>query len=190
MRILLIDNYDSFTYNLVHLLEGTDTSVKVDVMLNDAKDFSSWKQYDKIVLSPGPGLPEDSGNLLRFIAEVEGKRPLLGVCLGLQALVVHYGGVLKNLDNVLHGVAIPTNITDSSDPVFAGLPLSLPTGRYHSWVADPEKLPSALRCVATDPYGQVMAVRHRQHDTFAVQFHPESVLTPNGAKILSNWIKT
>lgn len=190
MRILLFDNYDSFTYNLVHLLEAVDPTVKVDVLLNDVKDFSRWQEYDKIVLSPGPGLPNESGNLLRFIAEVEGKRPVLGVCLGLQALVVHYGGSLKNLDNVLHGVAIPTIITDSSEPVFDGLPASLPTGRYHSWVADPEKMPAVLRCVATDPDGQVMAVRHQHHDTFAVQFHPESVLTPDGAQILANWIKT
>ena len=190
MRILLFDNYDSFTYNLVHMLEAADPAVKVDVVLNDQTDYKRWNDYDKIVISPGPGLPEESGHLLSFIAEVEGKKPILGVCLGLQAIVVHHGGTLLNLDQVLHGVGIPTRVVQPTEPVFAGLGPSLITGRYHSWVANPETLPAVLEVVATDDAGNIMAVRHRLHDTVALQFHPESVLTPDGSKILSNWIKT
>ena len=135
-------------------------------------------------------MPSESGYLMDFIAEVEGKKPVLGVCLGLQALAVHYGGTLLNLEKVLHGISLPTRITDPDEPVFAGLSSSFFAGRYHSWVINPQKLPDVLNCVASDDDGQIMAVRHRHHDTFAVQFHPESVLTPDGSKILANWIKT
>lgn len=170
------------------MLEAADASVSVDVMKNDETDLGRWKDYDRIVLSPGPGLPDESGQLMKFISEVEGKRPVLGICLGLQALMVHYGGKLLNLHSVLHGVSLPTIIRDHDEPLWTGLPLTFNAGRYHSWVADPEFLPAVFRITATDPEGQVMAIRHKEHETVALQFHPESVLTPEGGQILKNWL--
>lgn len=172
------------------MLEAADERVKVDVIRNSDCFKGKWRNYDKVVLSPGPGLPGTSGRLMEFIAEAEGKIPMLGVCLGLQALVVHYGGNLKNLPVVSHGKALPANVMDSSEPLFTGVPSPFSTGRYHSWVADRGTLPGVFKLTAIDDNGQVMAIRHQFHDTSAVQFHPESVLTPFGLKILSNWIKT
>jgi len=190
MRILLYDNYDSFTYNLVHLLEATGPEGSVDVMRNDDPEQERWRAYDKVVISPGPGLPEESGMLMQFISKVAGKRPLLGVCLGLQALVVHFGGRLVNLNRVLHGVSMPAMVSVPGEPLFQGVPGRFLAGRYHSWVADRSYFPEMLRVTATDDDGQVMAIRHQTMEIVAVQFHPESILTPEGPKILKNWVKS
>lgn len=190
MNILLYDNYDSFTYNLLHVLEAVDPSVRVVVIRNDEGDLERWKDFDKVVLSPGPGLPQESGRLMEFIQSCEGKIPILGVCLGLQALTLHFGGGLFNLKKVLHGVAIETSVLDPTEPIFNGIPLSFPAGRYHSWVADRHNFPSQLKITATDANGQIMAFRHREKEICAVQFHPESILTPHGRKILQNWVKS
>jgi anthranilate synthase component 2 len=190
VNILIFDNYDSFTYNLLHMLEAVDDRVHVDVLRNDQPFSGVWKNYHKVVLSPGPGLPQTSGHLMDFIAEIEGRIPVLGVCLGLQALAVHYGGKLKNLESVLHGKSLPAQVVNEDEPLFSGVPSPFLTGRYHSWVLDPGTLPTEFHITASDASGEVMAIRHKFHDTSAVQFHPESVLTPYGAKILSNWIKT
>jgi anthranilate synthase component 2 len=184
----LFDNYDSFTYNLVHLLEAADSTVQVDVMKNDSDIGDRWQEYDRIVLSPGPGLPEESGELMTFLQKVVGHRPVLGVCLGLQAVQMHFGGSLVNLNNVLHGISLPTIILDTEEPIFKGVASPFMAGRYHSWVANPSDLPEVLKVIATDLEGQVMAIRHCTMDVVAVQFHPESVLTPEGSRILSNWL--
>jgi anthranilate synthase component 2 len=190
MKVLLYDNYDSFTYNLVHLLEASDARVEVSVMRNDETDLDRWRSFDGVVLSPGPGLPQESGLLMKFIQEAAGHVPILGVCLGLQALVVHFGGKLINLDRVLHGVALPTRINSPQDALFKDISNPFLAGRYHSWVADPANLPEILTVTASDESGQVMAVRHRELNISAVQFHPESILTPEGPKILQNWVKS
>ena len=172
------------------MLESVDEKVKVEVMRNDDPELDKWKNFDKVVLSPGPGLPQQAGLLMSFIQNAEGRIPILGVCLGQQALAMHYGGKLKNLRQVLHGQSIPANIVDPTEPLFCGVPSTFMTGRYHSWVVDRESLPSELRITALDDSGEIMALRHREFDIAAVQFHPESVLTPLGAQILANWIKS
>ena len=187
MRILLLDNYDSFTYNLKHYLE-LRSDVQVDVIRNDVLQIPDADAYDRIVLSPGPGLPAESGNLNPVIAAYAPKKPMLGICLGLQAMAEVFGGTLKNLDEVLHGVARPVRITDTSEILFTGLPTSFLGGRYHSWVADRSTLPPCFRITATDEKENIMAIRHKEFDLCAVQFHPESVLTEYGREIIGNWL--
>ncbi len=190
MRILLFDNYDSFTYNLLHLLEAVDERVHVEVIKNDDAAYVRWEEFDKLVLSPGPGLPDESGHLMALIHAAAGKIPIFGVCLGLQALCVHFGGALRNLSEVAHGVARQTLRTDPQEPVFKGIGDTFMAGRYHSWVVAPGSLPGCLRPVAVDTDGNIMAIRHTEWDIFAVQFHPESVLTPDGRKMIENWVKS
>ncbi|MBT8271873.1 MAG: aminodeoxychorismate/anthranilate synthase component II [Flavobacteriaceae bacterium] len=186
-KVLVIDNYDSFTYNLVHYLE--DLGCEVIVKRNDKFTLDEVQAFDKIVLSPGPGIPDEAG-LLKAIIETYGEtKSILGVCLGQQAIGEVYGGKLINLDEVYHGVSTTVQIAVEDEPLFKGLNNILEVGRYHSWVVDPE-LPDTLEATSFDEDGQVMSLRHKTHDVKGVQFHPESVLTPDGKKMLENWIKS
>lgn len=185
MRILLLDNRDSFTWNLQHLLVR---HAAVDVRRNDSITVDEASRYDRIVLSPGPGLPAEAGVLLPVIERLHRTHPMLGVCLGMQALVEHFGGHLYNQQRVMHGVSVPCQVWKRDDPLFAGLPDTFDVGLYHSWAADATRFPSALEVTAVSEAGVVMAVRHRTLPVCGVQFHPESVLTPFGPRIIANWM--
>jgi anthranilate synthase component 2 len=191
MKILIFDNYDSFTYNLVHVVEKIIHD-KVDVFRNDKISLEKINDYDKIILSPGPGLPSESGLLLPLIKEYASCKSILGVCLGQQAIAEAFGGKLENLKNVYHGVAtkikINENRTLSENDVFKSLPNELEAGRYHSWIVSKENFPDDLEITAEDENGYIMALRHKTFDVQGVQFHPESVLTPMGEKIMRNWL--
>ena len=184
-EILVIDNYDSFTYNLVHYLE--DLNCNVTVLRNDQFQLETIDAYNKILLSPGPGIPDEAGLLKPIIQKYASTKSILGVCLGQQAIGEVFGGKIINLDTVFHGVATKIKITDSDDYLFKGLDATMEVGRYHSWVVD-SKLPDCLIATSFDENGQVMSLKHVEYDVRGVQFHPESVLTPNGKKILENWI--
>lgn len=184
--VLVIDNYDSFTYNLVHYLE--DLGCEVTVKRNDQLTLEEVDAFDKIVLSPGPGIPDEAGLLKDIIAKYAPTKSIFGVCLGQQAIAEVFGGSLINLDKVYHGIATKINIIQE-DVLFEGLPKEIEVGRYHSWVVDPN-LPEVLKATSFDENGQVMSLRHKDYDVCAVQFHPESVLTPVGKKILENWLKS
>lgn len=185
-QILVIDNYDSFTYNLVHYLEDLDC--EVTVYRNDEFELDEIAHFDKILLSPGPGIPDEAGLLKKVIQQYGPTKSIFGVCLGQQAIGEVYGGTLSNLDKVYHGVA--TNVTKSvnDELLFEGLENEFEVGRYHSWVVD-ANLPDCLEATSFDENGQVMSLRHKTYDVRGVQFHPESVLTPNGKKMLENWVK-
>lgn len=187
MKILILDNYDSFTFNLVHYVE--QFCVDVTVKRNDEFDSSEVEAYDAIVLSPGPGLPSKAGIMPELINRFAPTKKILGVCLGHQAIGEAFGAQLKNLNQVHHGVAIPIQIRDSKEPLFKNIPSEIDTGRYHSWVIDKETIPSDLRVTAIDTEGEVMAIRHKRYNVCGVQFHPESLLTPNGLQIIENWIR-
>lgn len=186
-RILVFDNYDSFTYNLVHLVEKL-TKQRVEVYRNDRLPLEKVKEYDKIILSPGPGVPSEAGLLLPLIKEYAASKPILGVCLGHQAIGEAFGGKLVNLSTVYHGVATPIKVLKPGS-LYEGLPETLEVGRYHSWVVSEESWPDELEVTARDEKNFVMGLRHRNLDVQGVQFHPESVLTPLGEKILANWLK-
>ena len=186
MRIAVIDNYDSFTYNLVHLVKSL--GVEVDVFRNDQFQLSSLELYDKFLLSPGPGIPGEAGLLLEVIKTYAPRKPILGICLGHQAIGEVFGGRLVRLRQVYHGVATPCEQM-MDEPLFADLPRHFEVGRYHSWVVSREDFPDCLQVTALSSDGQVMALRHKQYDVRGLQFHPESVLTPLGGTILSNWIR-
>jgi anthranilate synthase component 2 len=185
-KILVIDNYDSFTYNLVHYLEDLDC--EVTVYRNDEFEMEDIAHFDKILLSPGPGIPEEAGLLKQVIQHYGPTKSIFGVCLGQQAIGEVYGGTLSNLDKVYHGVA--TNVTKAvnDELLFEGLENEFEVGRYHSWVVD-ANLPDCLEATSFDENGQVMSLRHKTYDVRGVQFHPESVLTPNGKRMLENWVK-
>ncbi len=185
-KILVIDNYDSFTYNLVHYLE--DLGCEVMVKRNDQLTLKDVEPFEKIVLSPGPGIPDEAGLLKEIIKEFASTKSILGVCLGQQAIGEVFGGSIINLDTVYHGVATSINITVNDEPLFNGLERTIEVGRYHSWIVD-TNLPSILEATSVDENGQIMSLRHKQYDVKAVQFHPESVLTPDGKQILENWLK-
>lgn len=185
MNIVIIDNYDSFTYNLAHLVR--ELGATVTVLRNDQFELSALEAYDKIILSPGPGIPEEAGLLLDVIRTYADKKPILGVCLGHQAIGQVFGGTLKNLSEVYHGVATPVHIT-GDEALFAGLPETMEVGRYHSWVVDTENLPACLEVTSVSPEGLIMSLRHKEMDVRGIQYHPESVLTPNGKAIIQNWI--
>jgi anthranilate synthase component 2 len=188
MRVLVFDNYDSFTYNLVHLVEKI-APVKVDVYRNDQIPLEDVKAYDKIILSPGPGIPSEAGSLLPLIREYASSKSILGVCLGHQAIGEAFGGQLVNLTQVYHGVATRCKILNGKSELFSGLPTEIEIGRYHSWIVAKENLPADLQVTAEDDNGYIMALQHKTYDVQGVQFHPESVLTPQGERILKNWLK-
>jgi anthranilate synthase component II len=187
MKILVFDNYDSFTYNLVHILERI-TGMGVDVCRNDKISLEAVDSYDKIVLSPGPGIPSEAGILLELIKTYAPHKSIFGVCLGMQAMAEVYGGRLINLSKVYHGIARPVVIADQYDPLFNGIPSPFMAGRYHSWVADARYIPSCFRLTATDEEGLVMGLAHTEFKMFGVQFHPESILTEHGSKMIENWL--
>ncbi|RPD51818.1 anthranilate synthase component II [Paracnuella aquatica] len=193
MNILVFDNYDSFTYNLVHLVEKI-TGAKVDVYRNDQISLDDVAKYDKIILSPGPGIPEEAGLMLELIKRYAASKSILGVCLGHQAIGEAFGGKLKNLATVYHGVATPVQVvqeekaTSNKADLFACLPKEIEVGRYHSWVVEQTGFPDVLEVTAVDGEGYIMALRHKEYDVQGVQFHPESVLTPAGETILKNWL--
>ncbi|MGV3527378.1 MAG: anthranilate synthase component II [Flavisolibacter sp.] len=188
MKILVFDNYDSFTYNLVHLVEKIRPG-KVDVFRNDEIAMEKVAAYDKIILSPGPGIPSEAGLLLPLIKEYASKKSILGVCLGHQAIAEAFGGSLTNLSTVYHGVAMPCWLENESAPLFSGLPAEINVGRYHSWIVNEEDFPEELEVTARDENNYIMALQHKTFDVQGVQFHPESVLTPDGEKILRNWLR-
>lgn len=184
-KILMIDNYDSFTYNLVHYLEDLDC--EVTVKRNDQLTLDEVEPFDYIVLSPGPGIPDEAGLLKEIIEKYALTKRIFGVCLGLQAIGEVFGGTLINLDQVYHGVDTTISVI-KDDPIFKGLPKELQVGRYHSWVVDTD-LPKELEVTSVDENGQIMSLRHKTYDVTAVQFHPESVLTPEGKQMLKNWLE-
>lgn len=186
-KIVVIDNYDSFTYNLVHYLEDLDC--KVTVLRNDEVFLDEIKAFDKILLSPGPGIPNEAGLLKQIIETYAPTKSILGVCLGQQAIGEVFGGKLINLEKVYHGVATKVKIIVDDEPLFNGLEKEIEVGRYHSWVVDPN-LPEVLEATSIDENGHIMSLRHKKHDVKGVQYHPESVLTPYGKKILENWVKS
>lgn len=185
-KILVIDNYDSFTYNLVHYLE--DLGCEVTVRRNDQLTLEDVNAFEKIVLSPGPGVPDEAGLLKEIIETYAATKSILGVCLGQQAIGEVFGGTLINLDTVFHGVATKITRCVEDESLFDGLEKTISVGRYHSWVVD-SNLPPMLEATSFDETGQVMSLRHKMYDVKGVQFHPESVLTPDGKKILENWLK-
>ncbi|OYX84404.1 MAG: aminodeoxychorismate/anthranilate synthase component II [Flavobacteriales bacterium 32-34-25] len=186
-KILVIDNYDSFTYNLVHYLE--DLNCEVTVYRNDEFELDEIAHFDKILLSPGPGIPDEAGLLKPVIAKYGATKSIFGVCLGQQAIGEVYGGTLSNLDKVYHGVATMVKTVVDDELLFQGLEKEFEVGRYHSWVVD-ATLPDVLEATSFDENGQVMSLRHKTFDVRGVQFHPESVLTPNGKKMLENWVNS
>jgi anthranilate synthase component 2 len=192
MKILVFDNYDSFTYNLVHLVEKI-LHEKVEVHRNDQIPLQKVKEFDKIILSPGPGIPQEAGSLLSLIKEYASSKSILGVCLGHQAIGEVFGGTLVNLTEVYHGVAMPIKVESKRSRVkrdlFEDLPATLEVGRYHSWIISDENFPKELEVTARDENNFIMALQHKTFDVQGVQFHPESILTPMGENILRNWLK-
>jgi len=188
MQIVVLDNYDSFTYNLVHAIEKILLK-KIDVVRNDEVDIYFFKKYDKIVLSPGPGIPDESGILKDVIKHWGKEKSILGVCLGMQAIGEVYGASLENLPDVFHGVATSIILTVQDEKIFNGVPEIFEAGRYHSWIVSRNNLPTCLEIMAIDKQGQIMALRHKDYDVKGVQFHPESILTPYGELIIENWLK-
>lgn len=186
-NVLVIDNYDSFTYNLVHYLE--DLGCNVTVKRNDKLTLEDVKPFEKIVLSPGPGIPDEAGLLKAIIETYAPTKSILGVCLGQQAIGEVFGGTLENLDHVYHGVSTTVNVVVDDEILYKGLDKTLEVGRYHSWVVDTD-LPEVLEATAFDSNGQVMSIRHKVYDVKGVQYHPESVLTPDGKQILKNWLNS
>lgn len=187
MRILVVDNYDSFTYNLVQYVQEL-VGYKVDVFRNDAISLEDIDAYDKIILSPGPGLPKDAGIMPELIKKYAPTKDILGVCLGHQAIGEAFGGTLHNIEKVYHGVATPIKVIDGNAILFRGLPNEIEVGRYHSWIVERPNLPEDLQITAVDEHGAIMAMRHREYKVQGVQFHPESVLTPMGKAILRNFL--
>lgn len=185
MKIAIIDNYDSFTYNLSHLVK--ELGAEVSVWRNDQFELPQLQRFDKIILSPGPGIPSEAGLLLDVIRCYAGKKPILGVCLGHQAIAEAFGGKLENLSEVYHGVSTGC-IRTADDVLFAGMPQRFTIGRYHSWVVSKDGFPDSLEITAMSDDGHIMALRHRSYDIRGMQFHPESVLTPDGRQMIKNWI--
>lgn len=186
MKIVIIDNYDSFTYNLAHLVK--ELGAEVTVFRNDQFLLSELDRFDKIILSPGPGIPSEAGLLMDVIRKYAGRKPMLGVCLGHQAIGEAFGAKLTNLSEVYHGVATPCT-QFGNDPIFEGLPKRIEIGRYHSWVVDKSGFPDCLDITAVSDDGQIMGLKHKNYDIRGIQFHPESVLTPDGKMMIQNWLE-
>ncbi|MCJ7935456.1 MAG: aminodeoxychorismate/anthranilate synthase component II [Chryseobacterium sp.] len=186
-KVLVFDNYDSFTYNLVQIIERI-LNQKVEVVRNDQITLEEINKYDKIILSPGPGVPEEAGILLDLIREYAPTKSILGVCLGQQAIAEAFGGSLINLSEIFHGVATTTEVVKENTKLFRDITSGLEVGRYHSWAVDPENFPAALEITAVDKDGMIMALQHKSYDVHGVQFHPESILTPDGETIIKNFL--
>lgn len=186
-KVLVIDNYDSFTYNLVHLLQ--ELGQEYEVVRNDKFDIGYIDKFDKILLSPGPGIPEEAGLLMDVIRKYAPTKSILGICLGQQAIAEVFGGKLFNLPKPLHGVSSSIIITDKKEKLFHNFPSDSKIGRYHSWAVQPDSLPDSIKITAVDENGIIMAITHTEYDVRAVQFHPESVLTDNGKLLIANWLK-
>lgn len=187
MKIMVLDNYDSFTYNLVHILKDLNGG-DIDVFRNDGISVDDATAYEKIVISPGPGVPDEAGITKSLISALGPSRSILGVCLGCQAIAEAFGGSLINLENVFHGVKTGITVTDETDRIFTEVPSVFEAGRYHSWVVNEKDLPDCLQVTARDPSGMIMALAHRDYDVKGVQFHPESIMTGFGRRILQNWL--
>ena len=188
MKILLIDNYDSFTYNLYQCLKKSGAE-NIDVRRNDAFDSNFPDNYTHILISPGPGIPVEAGLTLQVIKKFAGKKSILGICLGHQAIAEAFGGKLLNSGEVVHGKASMTKNCELDNPLFQNLPTEIQTGRYHSWMVDPGNFLDELRVTAIGEKGGIMGLMHRKHPIFGLQFHPESVLTPSGQQIIQNWLE-
>ena len=189
MKVLVFDNYDSFTYNLVQIIEQI-LGEKVDVFRNDEIPLEDINRYDKIILSPGPGIPEEAGILLEVIKKYAPAKSIFGVCLGQQAIAEAFGGSLINLQKPFHGVATPINVVVDDELLFKNLPKTFNVGRYHSWVVAPTLFPNSLEITSVAATGEIMSLRHKTLSIKAVQFHPESILTEYGKEILQNWLAT
>jgi len=188
MKILILDNYDSFTYNLVYLIRQLGYGQQMDIRRNDAFALEEVEQFDKILLSPGPGIPEEAGLMPALLQRYGTTKSILGICLGHQAIAEAFGGKLHNLTEVQHGVA--AILTVVPDRLFAGLPSQFTVGRYHSWVVDEAYLPTELEVIGRTPDQQIMAIRHKQYDLRGLQFHPESILTEHGSQLIQNWLQS
>jgi len=188
MKILILDNYDSFTYNLVHMVEDI-TGEYPAVFRNDEIDVEAINAYDLIILSPGPGIPDEAGILKDVIKEYAGKKPIFGVCLGLQAITEVFGGSIENLDAVFHGVATTMKVTNEKALIYKGIPKEFEAARYHSWIASTKDFPAELEITSVDEFGSIMSLQHKEHKISAVQFHPESILTPLGETMVRNFIE-
>ncbi len=186
-KVLVIDNYDSFTYNLVHLVN--EIGFEVEVWRNDKFELEDVAQFDKILLSPGPGIPEEAGLLLDVIQKYAATKSIFGVCLGQQAIAEAFGGKLLNLGRPMHGVATPITVLDKGEVTYVACPDQINVGRYHSWVVDNEGLPDCIKVTARDFNGQIMSLTHQDYDVRGVQFHPESVLTEYGKQMMKNWLE-
>lgn len=187
-KVLVIDNFDSFTFNLVHYVEAL-LQEDVTVVRNSELDKLDWDEWEKVLISPGPGLPKEAGQLMQTLPKLENKK-VLGVCLGMQALLAFYGHPIQNLKEVIHGRATSVTTQQTQSGIFKGLPTSFLVGRYHSWVGDPQALPSSLEATAITNDGLLMAFAHRTRPIYGVQFHPESVLTEHGKQMIKNWLET
>ena len=186
-KVLVVDNYDSFTYNLVHIVEEI-LEEEVDVFRNDEIPWNEIESYSHIILSPGPGIPDEAGELKALISRYGPSKKMMGVCLGLQAIGEVYGGELKNLDKVYHGVSTTMELTEVQSPIFEGIDNEFEAGRYHSWVIIPSSLPEVLEITATDKSGEIMAIQHKSEKVYGVQFHPESIMTPQGREMIENFL--
>ena len=187
MKILVLDNYDSFTYNLVHIIR--ELGYEMDIFRNDKIDLEAVTRYDKILLSPGPGIPDEAGNLKAIIKAYGATKSILGVCLGHQGIAEVYGATLFNIPKVLHGVTSKAIVTDPAERLYAGIPEHFDATHYHSWAVVPESIPADLKVTAVNDEGLVMSLTHRKNDVRGVQYHPESVMTQHGKKIIQNWIE-
>ncbi|MFT4660650.1 MAG: anthranilate synthase/aminodeoxychorismate synthase-like glutamine amidotransferase [Patiriisocius sp.] len=186
-KLLVIDNYDSFTYNLVHILRSQDT-YDIEVKRNDEIDIEEASSYDKIILSPGPGIPNEAGNMLKILKNLASSKPILGVCLGHQAITINYGGEIYNLPTVYHGIEGKMIRTKVECPLFEGIPSEFIAGRYHSWASSKDSFPEELLVTSNDENGEIMSFRHAQLPVYGVQFHPESIMTPLGKKMMINFM--
>lgn len=187
-KILLIDNYDSFSYNLVHAIHQINQCNKVNIFRNDQISLDDINAYDKIILSPGPGIPDEANILKPLIKKYYTTKSILGVCLGQQAISEVFGGSLINTQTVYHGVSSLIRIIDPEEIIFKGLPINIQVGRYHSWIVNPNNFPITLKITSLGPQGEIMSLRHKKYDVCGVQFHPESILTPDGQQIIHNWL--
>ncbi len=189
MKIIIIDNYDSFTYNLVHMVRKIAGNI-IDVVHNNELQLSDLEIYNKIILSPGPGVPSEAGLLMDIIAEYAHKKSMLGVCLGHQAISEHFGATLINMPTVLHGISSTASLISPDDKLFKELGSSFQVGHYHSWLVDSKNLPECIEVTSIDEKHRIMSMKHRTYDVRGVQFHPESILTPDGEKMMANWLNS